>query len=215
MMNSLGIQRLVFPFVRWHGLRAPGPGADPGKSSAGADQFLRHRQSRNRALSRNVQEQPWVEADRDTGGQSVWTRQGQFGVQGVISTFLSNILAGNRIEIWGDGSVVRDYLYVADLASLCVRAAESSLVGAVNAGSGVGRSLNDIIKAVTVVTGKNVECIYKPGRAVDVRARFLISAKCASFLIGNPTQALRKRWLRLGTGCKLCIMVIQYSLITA
>ena len=34
-------------------------------------------------------------------------RQGHSGVQGVISTFLSRIAAGEAIEIWGDGTVVQ------------------------------------------------------------------------------------------------------------
>src|ERR1700722_7131414 len=45
-------------------------------------------------------------------------RQAHSGVQGVISTFLRQILAGEPIEIWGDGAIVRDYLEVGDLSEL-------------------------------------------------------------------------------------------------
>jgi UDP-glucose 4-epimerase len=96
-------------------------------------------------------------------------RQAHIGVQGVISTFLTRILAGERLEIWGDGSVVRDYLHVADLAELCALAIGSDKVGPYNAGSGVGMSLKDIIEILGTVTGSPIEPIYKPGRAIDVK----------------------------------------------
>lgn len=95
-------------------------------------------------------------------------RQGHCGVQGVISTLLHRLHTDKPIEIWGDGSVVRDYLYVADLADLCVRAVQSEFTGTVNAASGIGRSLNEILDSIAKVTGKPLDPVYKPGRAVDV-----------------------------------------------
>lgn len=95
-------------------------------------------------------------------------RQSHSGVQGVISTFLRRVHAGEPIEVWGDGSVVRDYLYVSDLAEFCVLAAGSAEVGAFNVGSGEGRSLNEIIEIISSVTGSGIRPHYKPGRPVDV-----------------------------------------------
>lgn len=95
-------------------------------------------------------------------------RQGHKGVQGVITTFLSRVMADEHIEIWGDGSVVRDYLNVTDLAKLCVKAICSEAQGPYNAGSGVGTSINDIVGVVRRATGKKIDPIYKAGRSVDV-----------------------------------------------
>lgn len=95
-------------------------------------------------------------------------RQGHIGVQGVISTFLRSLRNDQPIEIWGDGSVVRDYLYVKDLARLCVVAAASDVTGPVNAGSGTGRSLNEIVEAMAQLVGRAIEPRYRPGRKVDV-----------------------------------------------
>lgn len=125
-------------------------------------------------------------------------RQGHTGVQGVISTFLRCVRDGRPIEIWGDGSVVRDYLYVADLADLCVRAAESDVTGAINAGSGEGRSLSDVVAAIGQTTGLEVEPVYKPGRAVDV-ARSVLDVSRAQDLVGwsNSTpfsEGLTRTW---------------------
>jgi UDP-glucose 4-epimerase len=94
-------------------------------------------------------------------------RQAHSGVQGVISTFLRRILAGEPVEIWGDGAVVRDYLEVGDLSELCVRAGTSDREGAYNGGSGIGLSVNEVVEAVRSVTGAHVKVIYKQGRSVD------------------------------------------------
>jgi UDP-glucose 4-epimerase len=107
-------------------------------------------------------------------------RQGHAGVQGVISTFLNRTIAGEPIEIWGDGSVVRDYLHVSDLAKLCVLALTSDRTGAYNAGSGVGTSLNTIINTIGAVIGQPLDPIYKPGRAIDVQRSVLDVSRAAA-----------------------------------
>ncbi len=38
--------------------------------------------------------------------------------QGIINIMLKKIVAGDKIEIWGDGSVIRDYIYVKDCANI-------------------------------------------------------------------------------------------------
>jgi len=95
-------------------------------------------------------------------------RQGHSGVQGIIGTVFSRILAGRPIEIWGDGSVVRDYIYAHDLASLCVVAGASDVGGVFNAGSGSGVSINELIDKIIAVSGREVEVIRTQGRAYDI-----------------------------------------------
>ncbi len=97
-------------------------------------------------------------------------RQGHLGVQGAIGTFMGKILADEYVEIWGDGSVVRDFIYVGDLAELCVRAgvAARNSCGIYNAGSGVGYSINEVVETMREVTGCEVKLRYKEGRGYDV-----------------------------------------------
>ncbi|PJC71327.1 MAG: NAD-dependent epimerase, partial [Zetaproteobacteria bacterium CG_4_8_14_3_um_filter_59_5] len=75
-------------------------------------------------------------------------RQNPTGIQGAISSFMSRIMHHQPVQIWGDGSIVRDFFHVEDLARLCLLAGESTHTGIFNAGSGTGcsiRSLLDII----------------------------------------------------------------------
>ncbi|SHN09779.1 NAD-dependent epimerase/dehydratase family protein [Roseibium suaedae] len=95
-------------------------------------------------------------------------RQGRLGVQGVIGTYLHNLSLGLPIEVWGDGSVIRDFLYVQDFADICHQALMSSLTGCFNAGSGTGISIRDLIGRIQRTVGGPVHPIYRDGRGFDV-----------------------------------------------
>lgn len=95
-------------------------------------------------------------------------RQGHVGVQGVVGTFMSQIAKGEVIKIWGDGSTVRDYVYVGDLSRLCVQAGERSSVGIFNVGSGEGHSVKEVIDTIVAVSGIEVSPIYESARSFDV-----------------------------------------------
>jgi len=96
-------------------------------------------------------------------------RQGHTGVQGLIGTFLSRALAGETLEIWGDGSIVRDYICISDLVRLCVKALDSDVCGVFNAGSGDGHSINDIISMIRYLSNEDLQINYSEGRSFDVK----------------------------------------------
>ena len=109
-------------------------------------------------------------------------RQGHVGVQGVIGTFLQKIRAGEQIEVWGDGSIVRDFIHVSDLAELCIRAGVSEYCGILNAGSGEGHSIRDVIDVLALATERELNPVYQQGRAYDVPTVVLdISKACEEF----------------------------------
>jgi UDP-glucose 4-epimerase len=95
-------------------------------------------------------------------------RQGHTGIQGIIGTYLWRLARGESIEVWGDGSVVRDYIHVSDLAELCHSALMSDVSGNFNAGSGEGASVAEIVTHVCNTVGGDITPIYKPGRSFDV-----------------------------------------------
>lgn len=97
------------------------------------------------------------------------SRQGHGGVQGAVATFMQKIMAGEKITIWGDGSVRRDYLYVTDLADLCCKAVASEETGVFNAGYGQGYTLNELIVAIEGVVGKKALVDYVQARKFDVQ----------------------------------------------
>ncbi len=109
-------------------------------------------------------------------------RQGHAGVQGLIGTLLVRAMAGDALEIWGEGSIIRDYMYVGDLAQLCMRALESDVCGAFNAGSGEGNSINAIISMIRHLGYEDLQVKYSEGRSFDVKEVVLdISRACHQF----------------------------------
>ena len=72
--------------------------------------------------------------------------------QGAIGVFLGNVVQGRPITIWGDGEVVRDYIYIDDAVKALVKAAEYNPAPngerVFNIGAGQGHSLNEIVEAI-------------------------------------------------------------------
>lgn len=89
--------------------------------------------------------------------------------QGAVGVFLHHAIKGLPIEIWGDGSVTRDYVHVSDVAEAFVRAVKySGAKSCFNISSGVGTSLNELIGMLEDVLGKSIEIRYLPSRPFDV-----------------------------------------------
>jgi len=129
-------------------------------------------------------------------------RQGHSGVQGVIGTLLAREQAGEMLEIWGDGSIIRDYMYVGDLARLCVTALEGNACGVFNAGSGEGHSINEIIAMVRSLTNDDLLVSYSEGRSFDVKEVVLDISRASRQFNWQPTMPLfdgirdHMEWLR-------------------
>ena len=98
---------------------------------------------------------------------------------GLIAKFLNAIRIDRPIEVWGDGSIVRDYLYIDDLGNAFLRAVTSVFVesGPYNIGSGMGKSIKDIIGKIFLLTDKAVPVNYIESRDFDVQGIVLDSSK--------------------------------------
>jgi UDP-glucose 4-epimerase len=114
-------------------------------------------------------------------------RQRVSAAQGAIAVFLYRALRNETIEIWGDGSVTRDYFHVSDAVSALIKALPYEGDNRVfNIGSGVGRSLNEILDAIDTLIGTPVKRVYMPARAFDVPVNVLDISRAADLLNWNP-----------------------------
>ena len=96
---------------------------------------------------------------------------------------LGKILAGEPIEVWGNGSNIRDYIYIDDLAEAVVQLLEKDVYNTtVNIGSGEGASINDIIHILRDVVDEEVKVDYKPARSVDVSHMILDTTRLRSYI---------------------------------
>ncbi|GLQ96685.1 NAD-dependent epimerase/dehydratase family protein [Dyella mobilis] len=91
---------------------------------------------------------------------------------GIIPAALGKTIRGEMLPIWGDGTTVRDYLYIDDLISLCLKIVESPMprgFSVLNAGSGLGISLNELLDLVEKVTRMPLTRQYTCSRVVDAK----------------------------------------------
>ncbi|MBX3725705.1 MAG: NAD-dependent epimerase/dehydratase family protein [Xanthomonadales bacterium] len=127
--------------------------------------------------------------------------QGQRGGFGIVPTAMAAALSGEPVTLWGDGSTVRDYLYIDDLVDLIetvVRAGAFPGFSVFNAASGQAVSLVDLLDTVATVCGRSMHRVFQPGRRVDV-ATIAPSSAAAFESHGwqartSLEQGLRRTW---------------------
>ncbi len=96
-------------------------------------------------------------------------RQRVDNAQGAVAAFIHRALSGQAIEIWGDGSVSRDFLHVSDVAdAFSCALAYSGRFSVFNISSGVGVTLNELVSRIETVMGRAVAREYRAARAFDV-----------------------------------------------
>ena len=111
--------------------------------------------------------------------------------QGAVGVFLDRIIRSQPIEIWGDGSVSRDYIHVSDVAQAFARALtyEGSQV-VFNVSTGKGTPLNELLKIIGEVTGLPVNAQFKPARPFDVPVSVLDNTLAQAQLGWKPVVSL-------------------------
>ena len=119
---------------------------------------------------------------------------GQFtqGAQGAVAVALGCIHRGEPFRLWGDGSVVRDFLYVDDLteAFLAALRAPSGEPRVFNIGSGCGVALRDMLAASERIAGRTLTIEQLPGRSIDVPANVLDCTRARHLLGWGPRVSL-------------------------
>jgi len=95
-----------------------------------------------------------------------------------------------------DGTCVRDYVHVNDLADAHIQALDKLDSGtkelAVNLGSSVGASVKQVIEMCKQVTGRNINVKYSPRRAGDAVALFADHKRATEQLGWKPAYDLKR-----------------------
>ena len=73
-----------------------------------------------------------------------------------ISRKISEVLNGDEIEVWGDGEQTRSFLYIDECLEGVIRLMDSKFTGPVNIGSDEMVTINQLVRYVTDISGKEV-----------------------------------------------------------
>jgi UDP-glucose 4-epimerase len=101
-------------------------------------------------------------------------KQNPKGTQGVIPVFLYKAIHGEIIEVWGDGTVIRDYVHINDVIEVLIKAITIDTPEIIyNLGSGIGTSLNEILNLIKEHLEPELKVNYLNARSFDVPINIL------------------------------------------
>jgi UDP-glucose 4-epimerase len=90
---------------------------------------------------------------------------------GVLSRFITAILENQQPVIFGDGAQSRDFTYVANVVDATLRACDAPDAAGrvINVGTGGRFTLNETLRLLGKIAGKDVRAKYDQPRAGDIR----------------------------------------------
>jgi len=123
-------------------------------------------------------------------------RQDPLGEAGVVAIFTNSMLKGKTPTIYGDGTQVRDFVYVDDVARASVLALEHSPSRPINIGTGAGTTVNALYQALADLIGFTVPPVYAAPRPGEVHTMYLDCRRSREELGWQPavglTEGLRR-----------------------
>ncbi len=118
--------------------------------------------------------------------------------QGIIAVLLQSAYSGTPINIYGDGSVVRDYIHVEDVAYAVVEIMKRNSSGmTLNVASGTGHSIRQLIELTEDITGTDISINWLEERTFDVKEIVLDTFRIRSLLDWMPVcleDGLKVTW---------------------
>ncbi|MBD2750015.1 NAD-dependent epimerase/dehydratase family protein [Microvirga sp. BT688] len=91
--------------------------------------------------------------------------------QGVVAAFALRALRDEPIEVWGDGTAIRDFIFVSDAVEAIIAAATHEGDARIfNVGSGVGRSISEVLGALETELNRRLIVQFRDSRSSDVPA---------------------------------------------
>lgn len=96
------------------------------------------------------------------------------GSLGAVTTFTYRALKREPIIIYGDGSVVRDFIYIDDTVRGIMKIVNGeSKHHTFNLGCGYGTSIKQVVDTISEALNLKLKIVYKEARKVDVPANYL------------------------------------------
>lgn len=112
---------------------------------------------------------------------------------GVIPAAMGCLLHSVPMTIWGDGESLRDYLYIDDFMSACVAVMQAPVTFGLetyNVCSGMGTSLNQLLRQIEYIAGCSLQRNYHLSRSMDLRHVLLDNTRIRQRLDWSPQTSL-------------------------
>jgi UDP-glucose 4-epimerase len=116
-------------------------------------------------------------------------RQDPKGEAGVVAIFMNRLREGEPPKIFGDGTQTRDYVYVGDVVSATLAAAEHP-GGVLNVGTGVETSVLELYERIQRVAGVEREPEFADARPGELQRSVLDASLARRELNWEPQRSL-------------------------
>jgi UDP-glucose 4-epimerase len=113
-------------------------------------------------------------------------RQDPHGEAGVVAIFCGRMLEGKPCTIYGDGKQTRDYIFVGDVVRANVAAASANVSGAINVGTGIETSVNDLYHTLGTVADVTRPPEYAAARPGEQNRSVISPARAEQLLNWRP-----------------------------
>jgi UDP-glucose 4-epimerase len=124
-------------------------------------------------------------------GNAYGPRQSMYRPQGVIPVWMRDILAGKEIQVYGDETTLRDYVYIQDIAFLMTYSLQDlDSSGVYNVGTGKGTSILHLLEVFRTVIDAPIQYRIHPRRPSDNAVIVLNSLKLLAHFPGFQFQTL-------------------------
>ncbi len=106
-----------------------------------------------------------------------------------IPNFIKKLVAGESVEIWGDGSQIRQFIYVKDVVRIVLKMVEKKHTGSLNIANQEAISVLNLAKKIFQMLGSKSDIVLKLSKEVGAKNRLLDTSK-QSKLISHPMLSL-------------------------
>lgn len=118
--------------------------------------------------------------------------QNLHGKQGLVAVAIGKLLDHKPVEVWGDGSAIRDYIYIDDLAKIVYQLIDKDVNNqAVNVGFGRGYSVNDVLAFLKIISKEDFKIEYENARPMDVSNMVLDTTRMLQYVDVQLTPMLQ------------------------
>jgi UDP-glucose 4-epimerase len=118
-------------------------------------------------------------------------RQDPLGEAGVIAIFCGLLKEGGRPTVFGDGAQTRDYIYVGDVVSAALAAADCEATGPVNIGTGKETNVLELVAALQQLSDReDFEPEFAPERTGEVQRITIDASRAQRELNWHPEMGL-------------------------
>ena len=123
---------------------------------------------------------------------------------GVIAIFMKAALKGKAMQVFGDGTHSRDFVFVSDVVEANILSAlhDDANGGVFNVGTGIETSINELAELINEMTGAKVPVIHVEDRAADfgrVKADLTLARKTLEY---TPRVRFREGMQRYMEWCQ-------------